>query len=105
MAIYREVSWDVCNGQLTGVGGLLGFPRCSAYLYKGGWLPVPLPWGSAGLGITRMHPSLLWPIFCFYFGLLALGYVYYRFLYMVEVLLVATCLMLRVCWGGVYNYV
>ena len=29
-----------------------------------------------------------------------LGFVCYRFLYMVEVLLGATCLMLHVCWGG-----
>ena len=34
MARYREVGWEVCYGQPTGAGGLLGFPRGSAYLNR-----------------------------------------------------------------------
>ena len=63
-------------------------------------MPVPLPWGCAWLGITLMQPSLLWLSFYFYFGVSALGLVRYRFLHMVEVLLVVPCLMLLVCLGG-----
>ena len=35
MARYREVGWEVCYGQLAVAGGLLGFPRGSAYLNRG----------------------------------------------------------------------
>ena len=35
MARYREVSWEDCYDQLSGAGGLLGFPRGSTYLDRG----------------------------------------------------------------------
>ena len=50
-----------------------------------------------------MHPSLLFLIHYFGFGVFFFGF--FRYLRMGEVLLGATRLMLHVRVGGVYNYV
>ena len=59
---------------------------------------LPLPPGRAWLGITLMHPSLLFLIRYFGFGLFFIGF--FRSLHMEEVLLGETNLMLHVCVGG-----